>query len=138
MHFQDGHIKDNNLTYLSQRSLVILLRAPPSLWRTDLCRAIKMVKGPEDKTCEERGSPSVCSSQSKGAEGRRHGGCNSSQGADGSAELCSLQTATGPEGMPWSCVRGGSEGQGMIPEGGGHSPDARAQGASGHHSQTSG
>jgi len=31
-----------------------------------------------------------CSGQSKGAEGRPDGGCSSSQGAEGSAELCSL------------------------------------------------
>jgi len=25
-------------------------------------------------------------------------------------ELCSLETATGPEGTTWSCIRGGSGG----------------------------
>ena len=35
-------------------------------------------------------SPWVCSVQSRGAEGSPHGGCSSSQGAEGSAELCSV------------------------------------------------
>ena len=43
------------------------------------------------------------------AEGNPHGGCSSSQGAEGSTELCSL-TAMGPEGTVWSCARGGSGG----------------------------
>ena len=44
------------------------------------------------------------------AEGRPHGGCSSSQGAEGSAELCSLGTVAVPEGTAQSCVRGGTGG----------------------------
>lgn len=43
----------------------------------------------------------------------------------GSTYLCSLVPATGPEGMAWSCVRGGSRwalGKGFSPDGGGHGP----------------
>jgi len=36
--------------------------------------------------------------------------CSSSQGVWASAELCSQVTATGPEGIAWSCVRGGPGG----------------------------
>ena len=49
------------------------------------------------------------------AEERPHGGCSSSQGVN--------VTATGPEGMAWGCIRGGSVwglGKGSSPEGGGH------------------
>jgi len=48
----------------------------------------------------------------------------SSQGEwRGSAELCSLLTATGPEGTAWSCVRGRSSwvsGKGSSSDGDGH------------------
>ena len=57
------------------------------------------------------------------AEGRPHGGCSSSQGVEGSAVLCSLVTATGPEGTAWRCVRGGlggGLGKESAAEGGGH------------------
>ena len=43
----------------------------------------------------------------------------------GSTDLCSLVAATGPEGMAWSCVGGGSRwalGKVFSPEGGGHGP----------------
>ena len=49
-----------------------------------------MEKGLQDKVCEERGGPWVCSAQSRGAEGRPHGGCSSSEGAEGCTELCSV------------------------------------------------
>jgi len=53
------------------------------------------------------------------AEGRPHGGLHS---LTGSTELCSLLTATGPEGMAWSCQGRGSWELGIscAPEGGGH------------------
>ena len=41
----------------------------------------------------------------------------------GSTDLCSLVAATGPEGMAWSCVGGGSRwalGKVFSPKGGGH------------------
>ena len=53
----------------------------------------------------------------------------------GSAELCSLGTATGPEGTAWSCARGGAaggQGKGLrqraagmerAVQGSGHSPE---------------
>jgi len=48
-----------------------------------------------------------------------------------SAELCSLGSATGPEGTAWSCVQGGSGwmlGKGSCtPEGGRHGTDTPAQ-----------
>ena len=43
-------------------------------------------------------------------EGSPHGSCSSSQGAEGSTELSSQVTATGPEGMAWSCVWRGAAG----------------------------
>jgi len=64
----------------------------------------------------------VCSAQSRRAEGKPHG-CSSSQGAEGSAELCSLVTATVPEGTAQGCVEGGSDwglGKGPSPEGDGY------------------
>ena len=54
--------------------------------------------------------PWVCSAQSRGAEGRRHGGCSSSQGTEGQHWALLSVTATGPEGTAWSCVRGGAAG----------------------------
>jgi len=45
-------------------------------------------EGLAGKGCEER--LRLCSAQSRGAEGRPRGGCSSSQGAEGSAELCSV------------------------------------------------
>ena len=38
----------------------------------------------------------MCSAQSRGAEGRPDGGCSSSQGAEGRAELCSVWQRQGP------------------------------------------
>jgi len=70
--------------------------------------------------------------QSRGAERRPHGGCSSSQEAEG-ALLCA--TATGPEGTAWSCVRAGAaggQGKGLhqravgmewAAQGSGHSPE---------------
>ena len=53
---------------------------------------------------------------------------SSSQGESGSStEICSLVTVTGPEGMAWSYVRGGSGwvwGKGSSPEGAGHGTDS--------------
>ena len=46
-------------------------------------RAAEIVKGLEVKTREERLRALICSGQSRGAEGRPHGGCSSSQGAEG-------------------------------------------------------
>jgi len=51
-------------------------------------KTAKMGKGLAGKGCEER--LRLCSAQSRGAEGRPRGGCSSSQGAEGSAELCSV------------------------------------------------
>jgi len=49
---------------------------------------------------------------------------SSSQGEQsGSSEVCALGTGTGPEGMAWSCVRGGAAGglgKCSSPESGGH------------------
>ena len=53
-------------------------------------RDAKMGKGLEDKVYEECRGPWVCLAQSRGAEWRPHGSCSSSQGVEGSAELCSL------------------------------------------------
>jgi len=55
-------------------------------------------------------SPMVCSAQSRGAEGRPHGGCSSSQEAEGQRWALLCVTTTGPEGTAWSCVRGGAAG----------------------------
>ena len=81
--------------------------------------AAKMVKGLEDKRYgEQLRSLGLFRSE----QGRLKGGLmvtySSSQG--GSADLCSLVTVTGPEGMAWSCIRGGSSwglGEGSSPEG---------------------
>ena len=61
------------------------------------------------------------------AEERPHGGCSSSQGVN--------VTATGPEGMAWGCIRGGSVwglGKGSSPEGGGHGTGCPGQWAQSH------
>ena len=54
-----------------------------------------------------------------------------SQGAEGSAESCSV-TEIGPEGTAWSCVRGGlgGSGKGCAPQGSGHgtAPQGRGHG----------
>jgi len=58
--------------------------------------------------------------QSGGAERRPHGGCSSSQGVEGSTELCAV-TATGPAGTAWSCAGGGSGvRERLCPRGHGH------------------
>jgi len=69
-----------------------------------------MKKGMEDKVSEEQLRALVCSAQSRGAEGRPHGGFSSSQGAEGQRWALLCVTATGPEGTAWSCVRGGAAG----------------------------
>ena len=63
--------------------------------------------------------PWVCSAQSRGAEGRPHGSCSSSQGALSSA-LCDSNRARG-NGMELCQGRArGRLGEGSAPEGGGH------------------
>jgi len=45
---------------------------------------------------------------SRGTEGRPHGSCSSSQGVEVERRALLPVIVTGPEGMAWSCVRGGS------------------------------
>ena len=87
-------------------------------------KATKMVKGLEGNTFEEQLSPLFCSAQSRGAEGRPHGGCSSSGrgrgGAALSSALCDSDRARG-NGMELCQGRGSwGLGTGAAPQGGGH------------------
>ena len=94
--------------------------------------------------------PWVCSAQSRGAEGRPRGGCSSSQGAESSAELCSVRQRQGPREQ-----HGAVSGEGQLgvrerglhqrvvgvernAQGRGHGPSAGDPGVFGHCSQTEG
>ena len=68
-----------------------------------------MVKGLDGKTCMEQ-VKSLALFSPEQAEGRPHGGLQlPHKGSGGTgAEVCSLGTATGPEGMAWSWDSGGS------------------------------
>jgi len=66
--------------------------------------------------------PGFVQPRAEQAEGRPHGGLQlPHEGSGGAgAELCSLGTATGPEGTAWSWDRGGSGwglGKGSAPRG---------------------
>ena len=115
-----------------------------------------MVKGLEGKTYEGGAVevPWLVQPRAEQAEGRPHGGLQlPHEGSGGAgAELCSLGTATGPEGTAWSWDRGGSGwvlGKGSAPRGGralGQAPQGSGQGtesdriqeAFGQHSQAFG
>jgi len=51
--------------------------------------------------------------------------CSSSQGVEGSTELCSLVTAAAPDGMAWAALREGQVGilKGCAPAGSWHGPE---------------
>ena len=58
-----------------------------------------MGKGLEGKVCEKHWGPLGCWVQSRGAEGRHHGGCSSSQGAALGSALLGQHGAVSGEGQ---------------------------------------
>jgi len=87
-------------------------------------------EGLAGKGCEER--LRLCSAQSRGAEGRPRGGCSSSQGAEGSAELCSVWQRQGLRGWHGAVPgEGGGARERLCPRGWWARPQWRSSGSTG-------
>jgi len=90
--------------------------------------AMKMWKALEGKSMRSSSGHSVCWAQRRGETSWQPTAPHREW--RGSTDLCSLMTATRPEGTAWSCVRGESDsvlGKGSSPEDSGYGTSSLGQ-----------